>query len=110
MRVGKTFFKSGASALKDGGSLGDSFKSALKPTLKTALKHGGIALGKVIESQQEPAAAPPSEPPLLHQDDRDVGTTVAPKQTGSGRYKGKRRRTTDRVSKGSKKPRINYNF
>ena len=51
MRVATTLVKSSSESLKDGNSIGDSFKSALKPTLRTALKHGGKALGKVILEQ-----------------------------------------------------------
>lgn len=92
VRAGKTLFKTSAAALKDGSSIQESFKSALKPTLRTVLKHGGRALGNVIESQDELKAAPPVEPPLLHQDERDVGTEKPPLQTGSGRYKAKRKK------------------
>lgn len=110
MRIGKTLFKSSSAALKDGGSIGDSFKSALKPTLRTALKHGGRALGKIIEKQEGPSAAPPVEPPLLHQDDRDVGTEKPQPQVGSGRYKASRKRKTRGSSKHSKRSNIHYNF
>ena len=48
MRVAKTLFNFSSESLKDGNLIGDLFKSALKPTLLTALKHGGKALGKVI--------------------------------------------------------------
>ena len=41
MRVGKTLFKTSAESIKEGSSIGDSFKSALKHTLRTALKHDG---------------------------------------------------------------------
>ena len=51
MLVAKTLFKSSFESLQDGNSIGDSFKLALKPTLRTALKHGGKALGKVIHEQ-----------------------------------------------------------
>ena len=45
----KKLFTSSSDALKDGGSIEDSFKSELKPTLRMALKHGGKALGKIIQ-------------------------------------------------------------
>ena len=98
MRVAKTLFKSSSESLKDGNSIGDSFKSALKPTLRTAFKHGGKALGKVIQEQDKPAAAPPLELPPLNQDDRDAKTvTFLKSQTGAGRYKDsrKQKRATD---------------
>ena len=107
MRVGKTLFKSSSSALKEGSSIGDSFKSALKPTLRTALKHGGRALGKIIEQQEAPSAAPPIEPPLLHQDDRDVGTEKPKPQVGSGRYKANRKRKAPGTNR---KQNTHYNF
>ena len=87
-RVGKTLLKTSAESLKEGSSIGYSFKSALKPTIRTALKHGGKALDKLIQEQEAPAAAPAVEPPLLHQNKRNVGTEMPPKpQTGFGRYK-----------------------
>ena len=46
MRIAKTLFKTSSDSLKKGSSIGDSFKAAIKPTLRTALKHGGRALGK----------------------------------------------------------------
>jgi hypothetical protein len=109
LKIGKKIFKSSSDALKDGNSLGDSFKSALKPALCTALKHGGKAHGKIIEQQEAPSAAPPIEPPLLHQDDRDVGTEKPPPQVGSGRYKATRKRKTHGPIKNSKR-NIHYNF
>lgn len=108
MRVGKTFFKQGAASLKEGESFQDSIKSAIKPTLRTALKHGGKALGKILEEQDAPIAAPSTEPLLAHQDERDVGTTAAPKQVGSGIYKRKRKQSKNLSS--SKGKRIHYNF
>ena len=72
MRVAKTLFKFSSESLKDGNSIGDSFYSALKPTLRTALKNGGKALGKVIQEQDKPAATIPLEPPPLSQDERDA--------------------------------------
>ena len=66
MRVANTLFKSSSELLNDGNSIGDSFKSALNPTLRTALTHGGKALGKVIQEQDKPTAAPPLEPPPLN--------------------------------------------
>ena len=63
----KKWFTSSSEAFKYGASIGDSFKAAPKPTLRTALKHGGKALGKIIQEQEMPTAAPPVEPPLLHQ-------------------------------------------
>ena len=110
LKVGKTLFKTSSAALKDGGSIGDSFKSAIKPTLRTALKHGGKALGKIIEQQEAPSAAPPIEPPLLHQDDRDVGTEKPHPQVGSGRYKTYRKRKTGGLISNSKRPNVHYNF
>jgi hypothetical protein len=110
LRVGKTLFKSSSQALKDGGSIGDSFKSALKPTLRTALKHGGRALGKVIQQQEAPQAAPPLEPPLLHQDERDVGTEKPQPQIGSGRYKASRKRKALGPTRKGKEAYIHYNF
>ena len=110
LKVGKTLFKSSSDALKDGSSIGDSFKSALKPTLRSALKHGGRALGKIIEEQETPKAAPPLEPPLLHQDERDVGTDKPPPQVGSGRYKASHKRKTHVPISKAKRSNIHYNF
>ena len=110
LRVGKTLFKSSSEALKDGASIGDSFKSALKPTLRTALKHGGRALGKIIQQQDGPSAAPPVEPPLLHQDERDVGTEKPQPQLGAGRYKASHKRKAHGQIKNSKRPNTHYNF
>lgn len=99
IRAGKTLFRSSADALKDGGDIGSSFKSALKPTLRTVLKHGGKALEKVIQEQEAPPPAPPSEVPFTPEDGRNAGTALPPKpstvtvQGGSGRYKGKRKRS-----------------
>ena len=59
MHVGKTLLKTSAESLKEGSSIGDSFKSALKPTIRTDLKHGGNALGKLIQKQEAPTAAQP---------------------------------------------------
>ena len=110
LRVGKTLFKSSSESLKDGGSIGDSFKSALKPTLRTALKHGGRAIGKIIQEQDGPSAAPPVEPPLLNQDERDVGTEKPKPQVGAGRYKASHKRKTHGRIKNSKRPNTHYNF
>lgn len=110
MRVGKTLFKTSSNALKDGNSIGDSFKSALKPTLRTALKHGGKALGKLIQEQEAPSAAPPLEPPLLHQDERDVGTEKPPPQAGGGRYKASRKRKPKSHLSNGKQANVHYNF
>ena len=110
MRVGKTLFKTSAESLKEGSSIGDSFKSALRPTIHTALKRGGKALGKLIKEQEAPAAAPPVEPPLLHQDERDVGTKMPPKpQTGSGRYKASRKHKLNNRFIAIKRPNVHYN-
>ena len=93
IKIAKTLFKTSSDSLKEGSSIGDSFKAAIKPTLRTALKHGGRALGKIIHDQDGPAAAPPLEPPLLHHDERDVGTEKPQNlQTGAGRYKASRKR------------------
>ena len=87
MRIVTTLFKTSSDSLKESSSIGDSFKAAIQPTLHTALKHGGRALGKIIQDQAGPAAAPPVEPPLLRQDERDVGTEKPQNlQTGAGRY------------------------
>jgi hypothetical protein len=110
LRAGKTLFKSSSEALKDGGSIGDSFKSAIKPTLRTALKHGGRAIGKIIQEQDGPSAAPPLEPPLLNQDERDVGTEKPKPQLGAGRYKASHKRKTQARIKNSKRPNTHYNF
>jgi hypothetical protein len=109
LKIGKRLIKSSSEALKDGNSMGDSFKAALKPALRTALKHGGKALGKIIEQQETTSAAPPIEPPLLHQDDRDVGTEKPQPQVGSGRYKTTRKRKTHGSITNSKR-NIHYNF
>ena len=108
IRTAKKWFTSSSEALKDGASIGDSFKAALKPTLRTALKHGGKALGKIIQEQEMPTAAPPVEPPLLHQDERDVGTEKP--QTGGGSYKAPKKRKSQRLIYASKRPNIHYNF
>lgn len=111
VRTAKKLFTSSSEALKDGSSIGDSFKAAIKPTLRTALKHGGKALGKIIQEQAAPAAAPPVEPPLLHQDERDVGTvTPVEPQAGGGRYKAPKKRKSQRLVYASKRPNIHYNF
>ena len=111
LRTAKKLFTSSSDALKDGGSIGDSFKSALKPTLRKALKHGGKAIGKIIQEQEGPTAAPPLEPPLLHQDERDVGTEKPPKpQAGGGRYKASKKRKAQRFHLTGKRPTIHYNF
>ena len=110
-RAAKTLFKTSSESLKDGGSIGDSFKSALKPTLRTALKHGGKALGKIIQEQEGPTPAPPLEAPLLHQDERDAGTEKPQKpQAGGGRYKASKKRKAQRFLYTSKRPNIHYNF
>ena len=77
MPVAKIFFKSSSESLKDGNSIGDSFKSALKPTHRTALKHGGKALGKVIQEQKKHTAISPLTQPPLNQDERDAGTITS---------------------------------
>ena len=110
LRAGKTLLKSSSESLKDGGSIGDSFKSALKPTLRTALKHGGRAIGKIIQEHDGPSAAPPLEPPLLNQDERDVGTEKPKPQLGAGRYKASHKRKTQARIKNSKRPNTYYNF
>ena len=107
MRVAKTLFKSSSESLKDGNSIGDSFKSALKPTLLMALKHGDKALGKVIQEQDKPAAAAPLEPPLLNQDKRDAETVTSIKsQAGAGRYKTSRKRKVSNRFIGIKRPNV----
>ena len=78
MRVAKTLFKTSSESLNNGSSIGYSFKSALKPTLSTALKHGGKTLRKVIQEQDKPTAEPPVGRPLLHQDERDANTKRPP--------------------------------
>ena len=93
MRVAQTLFKSSSESLKDGNSIGYSLKSALKPTLCTALKHSGKPLGKVIQGQEKPTAALQIEPPPLNQNERDAGTvTYLKSQTGAHRYKASRKR------------------
>ena len=79
VRAGKTLFKSSADALKEGGDVGSSFKSALKPTLRTVLKHGGKALEKVIQEQEAPPPAPPSEVPFTPEDGRNAGAVLPSK-------------------------------
>ena len=108
MRIAKTCFKTSSDSLKEGSSLGDSFKAAIKPTLRTALKHGGRALGKIIQDQDGPATAPPVEAPLLHQNERDVGTERP--QTGAGRYKASRKRKLKQRFISIKRPNVHYNF
>ena len=111
IRTAKKWFTSSSEALKDGASIGDSFKAALKPTLRTALKHGGKALGKIIQEQEGPTPAPPLEAPLLHQDERDAGTEKPQKpQAGGGRYKASKKRKAQRFLYTSKRPNIHYNF
>ena len=110
LRAGKTLLKSSSESLKDGGSIGDSFKSALKPTLRTSLKHGGRAIGKIIQEQDGPSAAAPLEPPLLNQDERDVGTEKPKPQVGAGRYKTSQKRKAHGRIKNSNRPNTHYNF
>lgn len=119
MRAGKTLFKVGAQAVKEGSTPGDALKSAIRPALRTVLKHGGRALGDAILAQ--PTPAPPVEPPLLHQDTSDVGA-VPPldlskeiaAQGGLG-YKGRRKRRATSKSNKSKSHKkstrsTKYNF
>ena len=93
MRIAKTLFKTSSDSLKEGSLIGDSFKAAIKPTICTALEHNDRALGKIIQNQDVPAAAQSVKPPLLPQDERDVGTDKPQNlQTGAGRYKAIRKR------------------
>ena len=111
LRFAKTLFKSSSESLKDGNSIGDSFKSALMPTRRTAFKHGGKALGKVTQEQEQFAAAPPLELPPLNQDERDAGTVISVKsQTGAGRYKAARKRKVSNRFLGIKTPNVHYNL
>ena len=111
MRVGKTLFRTSTESVKEGSLIGDLFKSALKPKICTAFKHGGKSLGKLIQEQEAPAAAPPVEPPLLHQDERDVDTEIPPKpQTGSGRYKASRKHKLKNRCVEIKRFNVHYNF
>ena len=111
MRVAKTLFMSSFESLNNGNSISDSFKSALKPTLRTAFKHGGKALGKVIQEADKPTAAPTLEPPPLNHDERDAGMVRSLKsQTGAGRYKALRKRKRSNQFIGIKSPNVNSNF
>ena len=111
LRVAKTLFKSSSESIKDGNSIGDSFKSALKPILRTSLNHGGKALGKVIQEQNKFTAAPPLEQPPLNQNERDAGTVTSLKsQTGSGRYKASRKQKVSNRFIRIKRPNVHYNF
>ena len=88
-----------------------TFKSALRPTLRTALKHGGKALGKVIQEQDKSGAARPLEPLPLTQDERDAGTVTSLKsQAGAGRYIASRKRKVSNRFIGIKRPNAHYNF
>ena len=92
MRIAKTLFKTNSDFFKKGSSIGHHLMAAIKPTLRTAFKHGCQALGYIIHNQEGPAAAPPVEPQLLHQDERNVGTEKPQNpQTGASRYKASRK-------------------
>lgn len=108
IRAGKTLFKTGAEAVKEGAAPGEAMKGALRPALRTVLKHGGRALGDMIADKEKPQPAPVAEP-LLHQDDRNLG--AVPPQAGSG-YKASRKRKASHRSKSKKhkKIRSTYNF
>ena len=111
MRVAKTLFKSSSESLTNGNSIGYSFKSALKPKLHTALKHGGKALGRVIQEHHKPTASPPLVPPPLNQNERDARTVTSLKsQTSAGRYKASRKRKVSNLFIGIKRPNVHYNF
>ena len=111
MRVAMTLFKSSIESLKDGTLIGDSFKSALQPTLCTAFKNGGKALGKVIQEQEKHTAAQPLEPPPLNQDEREAGMVTSLKsQTCAGRYKALRKRNVRNRFIGIKWFNVHYNF
>ena len=111
IRVAKTLFKSSLESLNDVISIGDFFKSALEPTLRTALKHGGKALGKVIYEQEQPTAAPPLEPLLLIHDELDAQMVKYLKsQTGVGRYKASRQRKVSNRFIGINRSNVHYNF
>lgn len=51
MHVKNALFKTIAATFYKGSYINDSFKSALKITLRTASKHGGKALGNLIKKQ-----------------------------------------------------------
>ena len=48
MRIAKTLFITSSDSLKISSSISDSFTAAIKPTLRTALKHYGRAINKII--------------------------------------------------------------
>ena len=66
---------------------------------------------KIIQDQDGPAAAPPVEPPLLHQEEQDVGTEKPQNlQMGAGRYKPSRKRKFKHRFISIKRPNLHYNF
>ena len=88
-----------------------TFTSALKPTLRTALKHGCKALGKVIQEHVKSAAAPPLEPLPINQDERDAEKVTSLKsQAGASRYKASRKRKVSNRFIGIKRFNVHYNF
>ena len=91
--------------------VGQGFGDFIRNALRTALKHGGKALSKVIQKQEKPTAAPPLEPPPLNHNERDAGTVTSLKsQTGAGRYKASRKRKVSNRLIGIKRPNVHYNF
>lgn len=78
--AGKTFLKTSSAALKDGSTIKYSFKSALKLTFRFVPKHGGKALGNIIETEKSLRFLPLVDSLILHEDEREVGTEKPPSQ------------------------------
>ncbi len=120
MRAGKTLFKVGAQAMKEGATPGEAIKNAIRPALRSVLKHGGRAIGDaILEHRTEPT--PEVLPLPLPQVRTDSAADLPPldfsaelAQSGSGHYKGKRkRRRAPSKPKFHKRKRSNhtgYNF
>ena len=111
MPVGKKLIKTSAQSLKVNSLISDSFKSALKLTIRTACQHGGKAFGKLIQEQETPAAAWPVEPRRLHHNELDVGTEMPPKpQLCFGRYKASQKHKLNNRFIAIKRSNVYYHY